>query len=165
MLQYQPIHKGSVGSFHQTDKSVVKSNIELAPVDIEFRVRYAETDAMGVAHHASYIVYFEEGRGAFSRHYAAPYADLEKSGYLLLVTDLSVRYLKAARYDQLLTIRTEMVTLRSRGVTFAYQVIDKTSGDLLVTAQTTHICISKEGTVSRLPAWWLNEFRKNENAT
>lgn len=143
----------------------MKQNINLPPVDIEFRVRYAETDAMGVVHHASYIVYFEEGRGAYTRHYAAPYAELEKSGFILLVTDLSVRYLKAARYDDELIIRTALTSLRSRAVKFEYDVIDKASNDVLVKATSVHICATKNGEVSRLPQWWLDEFRKNENQT
>ncbi len=139
----------------------MKSNIKLAPVDIAFRVRYAETDAMGVVHHASYIVYFEEGRSAFTRHYGAPYSTLEAKGFILLVVDLNVRYKKAAVYDQLLVIRTELVLLKSRAAHFTYQVSEKTSGDLLATAQTKHICATKNGEVSRLPDEWLNQFRKN----
>ncbi|MDQ7035137.1 MAG: thioesterase family protein [Anaerolineae bacterium] len=70
-----------------------------------FHVRYAETDAQGIVHHASYIVYFEEGRSEYIRQRGSSYAEFERSGLYLAVTEINARYIKAARYDDRLTVR------------------------------------------------------------
>ena len=74
----------------------------LEPVDVDLRVRYAETDAQGIVHHASFIVYFEEGRSSFARHYGSSYALLEEMGYMLAVSEVHVRYRVPAKYDWVL---------------------------------------------------------------
>ena len=76
----------------------------MAPTDrfvteITFHVRYAETDAMGIVHHTSYIVYFEEGRSHYARQRGSDYASFERGGHYLAVTEVSARYIKPARYD------------------------------------------------------------------
>ena len=65
-----------------------------------FHVRYAETDSMGVVHHAVYLVWFEEGRSAYIREHGSSYAEIEKSGYFLAAAELNAKYRRAARYDQ-----------------------------------------------------------------
>ena len=122
--------------------------------ETSFNVRYAETDAMGIVHHASHIVYFEEGRSSYARARGASYAEFEKTGHFLVVAEVNARFIKAARYDQRLTVRTWVAELRSRGVTFAYEIVDALTGDLFVTGISKHICINREGRPAPLPSAW-----------
>jgi acyl-CoA thioester hydrolase len=120
-------------------------------VETPIRVRYAETDAMGVVHHASYVVWLEVGRSEWMRRNGSSYADLEASGYHLPVVGLSVRYLAAARYDDLLTLRTWIAEWRSRQVRFGYELTNA-EGRCLVRAETTHVSLGRDGEVVALPA-------------
>jgi acyl-CoA thioester hydrolase len=124
-------------------------------VETTFPVRYAETDAMGIVHHASYIVYFEEGRSAYTRARGRSYADMETDGYFLAVTDVQVRYKQSMRYGQSATVRCWVTDLKSRTITFGYEIIDADSGTVCVTGQTKHVCIDQSGTAVRIPAGWL----------
>lgn len=119
-----------------------------------FRVRYAETDAMGIVHHASYIVYFEEGRSHYARERGYAYSQIEKDGYFLAVTQVNVRYIKPAHYDREITIATWIEQMQSRGMTFSYEITDTERCDLLVTGQTKHICLDKSSKVTRVPNVW-----------
>lgn len=125
-----------------------------------FRVRYAETDAMGIVHHAQYLVYFEEGRSELSRQAGASYAKLEESGVALAVTEAELRYLAPARYDEKITVKTQVERVRSRSVTFAYQVVRTATGEQLVTGRTTLISINREGQITRLPEFWVKTMSK-----
>src|SRR5260370_27209283 len=74
--------------------------------EVSIRVRYAETDRMGLLHHANYLVYFEQGRTELLRAQGLSYRDMEDQGFLLVLTKVAVRYRQPARYDDLLTLRT-----------------------------------------------------------
>lgn len=119
-----------------------------------FHVRYAETDAMGIVHHASYIVYFEEGRSDYLRQRGTSYAEFERQGYFLAVTEVHARYIKAARYDNRLTIRCWVSQARSRTLTFEYEIIHTDTGETMLTGQTKHICINRDGDIQRIPESW-----------
>jgi acyl-CoA thioester hydrolase len=119
-----------------------------------FHVRYAETDQMGIVHHSAYIVWFEEGRSAWSRQVGRPYADFERAGYALAVSEVAARYLAAARYDQEVTVRTCITQVRSRMIRFDYEVLDAERGERLVTGFTTHICLDRQGNPARIPQEW-----------
>jgi acyl-CoA thioester hydrolase len=125
-----------------------------AAVETQIRVRYAETDAMGVVHHASYVVWLEVGRSEWMRRQGRSYADLEASGYHLPVVGLSVRYLAAARYDELLTLKTWVAEAKSRQVRFGYELYRSDGGRPcpIVRGETVHVCLSREGAVVALPA-------------
>lgn len=122
--------------------------------ETSFHVRYAETDAMGIVHHASYVVYFEEGRSEYIRQRGTSYADFERSGFYLAVTELQVRYVKAAHYDDLLTVRCRVKQARSRSLVFDYEILNTASQETLVTATSTHICLNKAGKVAKIPLEW-----------
>ena len=124
-----------------------------------FRVRFAETDQMGVVHHSNYVVYFEAGRIEFTRQAGAPYADLEAQGYSLAVSEVNVRYIAAAHFDQLITVRTWLEEARSRTVAFGYEIVDASSRDLLATGRVKLICIDHAGQVRRIPAGWLETMQ------
>lgn len=119
-----------------------------------FYVRYAETDAMRIVHHSSYIVYFEEGRSDYMRQRGEDYARFEEGGHYLAVTDLAVRYPKAARYGQRLTVRSWIKAIMSRALIFQYEIVDAESGDVHVTGESKHVCINDEGKVTRIPDAW-----------
>lgn len=119
-----------------------------------FYIRYAETDAMGIVHHASYIVYFEEGRTNYARQRGADYASFERSGHYLTVAEVNARYLKPARYGQRLTVRCWIEEMKSRTVTFAYQIMDSETHEMHVTGYSKHVCITHDGQVARLPETW-----------
>lgn len=122
--------------------------------ETSFNVRYAETDAMGIVHHASHIVYFEEGRSSYARARGASYAEFEQTGHYLVVAEVNARFIKAARYDQRLTIRTWISERKSRGVVFEYEIVDAVTHELLVTGISKHICINREGRPAMLPEAW-----------
>lgn len=119
-----------------------------------FHVRYAETDAMGIVHHSAYVIYLEEGRSAYARQRGYPYSQMEDDGVYLAVTEVNLRYLQSARYEQLITVRTWIDQVRSRGMTFGYEIVDTNSGEHLVTGTTKHLCLDRQGKITRLPANW-----------
>ncbi len=119
-----------------------------------FYVRYAETDAMGIVHHASYIVYFEEGRTSYARQRGGDYADFERGGRFLTVTEVHARYIKPAVYGQRLTVRCWIEEMKSRMMTFGYEVVDADTRELHMTGTTRHICITKGGRVTTFPDEW-----------
>src|SRR5690606_10652461 len=88
----------------------------------EIRVRYAESDQMGVAYHANYLVWCEVGRTDLIRQLGMTYAEMERRGVLLAVADAQLRYHASARYDDLVRIVTRLTGVRSRMVTFAYDL-------------------------------------------
>jgi acyl-CoA thioester hydrolase len=124
-----------------------------------FRIRYAETDAMGVTHHANYLVFFEEARSHYSRVRGADYAEFERSGYWLTVAEVHARYLVPTRYAQRITARCWIDDLKSRAVTFDYEIVDFDTGQICVTGYSRHICITRDGRVARIPDNWLAAMR------
>ena len=123
---------------------------------VEVRVRYAETDQMGVVYHANYLIWCEIGRTDLIRQLGTSYAELERDGVALAVIDASVRYHFAARYDDLIRVRTIVTDVRSRTVTFDYRIENATTGIRLASASTTLASINKDGKLVALPG----EIRK-----
>ena len=93
-------------------------------VETEFPVRYAETDAMAVVHHASYIVYFEEARCHYMREQGSEYALVEADGFRLPVTEVHVRYVGSLVYGDRVRVRTWIAENKSRKLTFAYEIMN-----------------------------------------
>jgi acyl-CoA thioester hydrolase, YbgC/YbaW family len=118
---------------------------------IEFRVRYAETDQMGVVYHANYLIWCEIGRTDLIRQLGTSYAELEREGVALAVMDASVRYHSAARYDDLIRVRTVLTDVRSRTVTFGYRIEDASTGVRLASASTTLVSLDRKGKLVALP--------------
>jgi len=128
-----------------------------------FTVRYAETDPMGIVHHKNYITYLEEGRSEYARQRGFPYSQFEAGGFFLLVTEVHIRHIKPARYEQSITVNTWIAEMKSRGMTFAYTVVDTLTGEKLASAQTKHICITKEGQIAKIPQIWRDWHIPDEN--
>jgi len=120
--------------------------------DVEFRVRYAETDQMGVVYHSEYLVWCEVGRTEYIRSLGLPYSEMEKRGALLAVADASLRFHAPARYDDLVRIETTLTRVRSRAVTFEYLIRHVQSGNRLVTARTMLVSLDREGRSAPIPA-------------
>lgn len=118
----------------------------------EVRVRYAETDQMGVVYHANYLVWCEIGRTDFIRQLGTAYAQLERDGVLLAVSDVTMRFHAAARYDDAVVVRTRLTDVRSRAITFAYRIAMADSDQTLVSATTTLVSRSPQGGTISLPA-------------
>jgi len=137
------------------------SNENKRIIETSFHVRYAETDAMGVVHHANYLVYFEEGRSQYMRDIGSDYAHIEASGFQLPVTETGIRYVSSLRYGQLVTVRTWLEENRSRRVTFAYEVMNNKSHKVLVSGFTRHVWTDTSGRVTRMPQQWKKVFESD----
>jgi acyl-CoA thioester hydrolase len=119
---------------------------------VELRVRYGETDQMGVVYHPNYLVWCEIGRTELMRQLGAAYCDIEAGGIRLAVAEATVRYIAPARYDERILVSTTLSELGSRGVTFDYVITHVDSGTRLATARTRLIAIDGRGRVTALPA-------------
>ncbi|HSK77644.1 MAG TPA: thioesterase family protein [Thermoanaerobaculia bacterium] len=127
--------------------------------ETEIEVRYAETDQMGVVHHANYVVWFELARTRLCALSGFHYADIEKMGYLLMVTGVQVSYRRPARYGNTVRVLCWGERLASRGLRFAYEV--RNGDELLVTGATDHVWIeSATGRPCRIPEPLREPFRK-----
>lgn len=115
------------------------------------RVRYAETDQMGVAYYANYLVWFEVGRSQFCNDCGFSYRDMEReTGLFLIVAEASCRYKTPARYEDDLTIRTTISELTRRTIRFSYE-IERADGANIAAGETLHVLINSEGRPSTLP--------------
>ncbi len=121
--------------------------------EIQVRVRYAETDRMGLLHHANYLVYFEQGRTELLRSLGYSYKDLEDQGYLLVLHKLEVRYRSPALYDDLLTVRTTVVRTTVVRIDHRYEVLR--DGTLLAEGSSTLACVDRDGRLQALPEFLM----------
>jgi acyl-CoA thioester hydrolase len=110
-----------------------------------FRVRYAETDQMGVVHHANYLIYLEESRTRFMAELGCSYAELERSGWLLPVRRAELRYRAPARYDEELVVRTRVERLRGASVTFSSDIVRASDGAPIASGEIELACIDSRG--------------------
>lgn len=117
----------------------------------ELRVRYAETDQMGVVYHANYLVWCEIGRTDYIRHAGRSYADLEREGVKLAVSDAGLRFHASARYDDAIRVYTALTHVGSRGMTFSYRIVRTDEDLLLVSATTSLVCLNAAGRLATLP--------------
>jgi acyl-CoA thioester hydrolase len=125
-------------------------------VDVDIRVRYAETDQMGVAYYANYLVWFEVGRSEFCRERGFRYLDLEALGYKLVVVDVHCRYRSSARYDETVVVRTRLKDANRRMITFRYQILRKDQQEeVIAEGETQHICVDSKGKTKSLPGKFL----------
>ena len=120
-------------------------------VETTFYVRYAETDQMGIVHHSHYVVWMEEGRSEYMRRNGLDYVAIEQSGLALAVTEVNVRYLAPAHYNERVTVRTRIDSLRSRALTFGYEIINADTRQRLATGSVKLMLIDRQGQVVSLP--------------
>ena len=120
-------------------------------IESTLRVRYAETDAMGVVYHTNFLIWFEIGRGDYFRALGQDYGAWEQEGLFLPVSEAYARYHAATRYGELVTVRTWLQQVRSRSLTFGYAARRTADQKRLATGWTKHICADREGRARRLP--------------
>jgi acyl-CoA thioester hydrolase len=128
----------------------------MGSVEVDIRVRYAETDQMGVAYYANYLIWFEVGRTELCRNKGFRYKDLEELGYRLVVTEVYCKYRNSARYDEIVTVRTHLKEINKRRITFGYQILRKEGEELIAEGETRHICVDSNGKTKSLPEKFLN---------
>lgn len=127
--------------------------------ETEIEVRYAETDQMGVVHHANYVIWFELARTRLCALSGFHYAEIEAMGYLLMVTGVEARYRQPARYGETVRVVCWGERLASRGIRFAYEV--RRGDDLLATGATDHIWVERAtGRPARTPEAVRASFRR-----
>jgi acyl-CoA thioester hydrolase len=126
------------------------------------RVRYGETDQMGVVYHPNYLVWCEVGRTELMRELGCTYSEIEKTGIRLAVAEASLRYARAAVYDDDIHVVTRIDAAQSRTITFSYEISRERDGgrELLATAITKLIAIDETGATRRLPQHLLERFRE-----
>ncbi len=123
-----------------------------------FRVRYAETDQMGMVYYANYLIWMEIGRTDFCRECGFTYRDLEhEEQAYLTVAEATCRYLAPARYDDTVVVETEMVRARNRIVEFVYRI--KSGATLLAEGRTIHVVIGADGKPRSMPHRYLERLK------
>lgn len=126
------------------------------------RVRYGETDQMGFAYHAHYLVWLDIGRTDFIRQLGVSYAELEKTGLLLAVSEAQVRYAAPARYDDVIRIECWVDRVQSRSITFGYEITraEPEPEQRLATATVKLVSLDRNGCLRTLPPEVLARFRE-----
>ena len=123
------------------------------------RVRYAETDQMGVVYHGNYFTWFEVGRVDFCRQLGFEYKQMElQDDSFIVVADAHCRYKQPARFDEVLVIRTKILASQRRTVKFGYEVVNHETKELLATGETTHVFCDKQGRPKSLPEKYRKYF-------
>jgi acyl-CoA thioester hydrolase len=125
--------------------------------EVRLRVRYAETDQMGVAYHSNYVIWFEVGRVELLRQLGFRYRDMEREDDChIAVVDLRCRYKAPAMYDDEILVRTQLKNVRESLLHFAYDILRADDGKLLAEGETTHIVVNRDFERTPLPTKYLN---------
>ena len=121
----------------------------------EIRVRYAETDRMGLLHHANYLVYFEQARTELLRQQGLTYRDMEDQGFFLVITNVEVKYKSPAKYDDVLSIQTTVARTTPVRIEHTYEVT--CDGRRVAEGKTTLACVDRAGKLQALPQWFQDK--------
>jgi len=128
--------------------------------DCRVRVRYAETDRMGVAYYANYFIWFEVGRSAYCHQRGFSYAEMEaESSCLLMVTQAACRYRSSVTYEDELIVRTWVKDLRRRGMVFAYCILRASDDQLVADGETQHLVVDRSGKPRSMPERYYHLLR------
>lgn len=126
---------------------------------LKLRVRFAETDAMGVAHHSAYVAWLEAARVEWLRERGVLYSDIEASGTNLAVSALSIHYRAGVRFDDEIEIDTTLTEARSRRFRYEYTLIRVSDGSKVAEAETVHTPTDRRGRAVRLAAEWMEKLK------
>jgi acyl-CoA thioester hydrolase len=138
----------------------MNSNHPRAVNETRLRVRYAETDQMGVVYHSNHFVWFEVGRVELLRQLGFSYRDMEnEDNRFIAVAEAKCRYRAPARYDEEIVVRTELLNVRDSVVHFGYELRRAADGALLAEGETTHIVTDADMKIAVLPDKYLTVFR------
>jgi len=135
-----------------------------ATVRTRLRVRYPETDHMGVVHHTHYLTWFEVGRTEFMRERGRTYADMERAGIFMPVAGAECRYLSPARYDEEIEIETRVASASRIRVEFAYVATRVADGRLLASGRTIHVATTPAGAPRRMPQEYVDALTGEHGA-
>ncbi|NLC71850.1 MAG: acyl-CoA thioesterase [Desulfuromonadaceae bacterium] len=124
-------------------------------------VRYAETDAQGVVHHANYLTWFEEGRSELLRQKGMHYSDIERAGFFVVVAHAAINYRAPAFYEDRVTVTTSLEKIHRRILEFAYRAVNQ-DGMLLAEGRTVHVVIGKDRRPTSLPPEWMERLSAPE---
>ncbi len=127
-------------------------------IEIEEKVRYSETDQMGVAHNKNYFEWFEIGRTEFCRQKKIPYKSIEERGFYLVVVESFCRYKKALRYDDTFFIQVSLQEITSKKVVFSYQILSENKNQIMAKGYTTHIVTNAKSVVCKFPDDIINKL-------
>jgi acyl-CoA thioester hydrolase len=128
--------------------------------EVKLRVRYAETDQMGVVYHANHLVWFEVGRVEFFRSLGFSYQEMEhKDNCYIVVVEARCRYKAPARYDDEVLVRTSLKNVRESVVHFSYELVRANDGTLLAEGETTHVVTDAEMKRRSIPEKYMQMFR------
>lgn len=127
------------------------SGLRVSEHEVEIRVRYQETDAMGLLHHANYLTYFEIGRTELLRANGGNYRKMEEEGLFVVVIRAECHYRRPARYDDLLRLRTRVQRITPAKIEHEYTVYR--DSELLATGHTTLAVVNRAGQIVRVPDW------------
>lgn len=116
-----------------------------------YRVIYGDTDQMGVVYYANYLKWFEIGRTELLRQIGMPYNSIEEKGLRFPVTEVSCRYFRPSRYDDVIAIETSLSSLGRATLTFRYRLLRKEDGVLIASGWTKHACVDEKGEVTKIP--------------
>jgi acyl-CoA thioester hydrolase len=129
--------------------------------ETRLRVRYAETDQMGVVYHANHLIWFEVGRVELMRQMGFAYRDMEREdGRFIAVAQATCRYRAPAYYDEEIVVRTKLKTVRESVIVFSYELTKADGGKLVADGETTHIVTDSNMKVAELPAKYIAAFRE-----
>jgi len=138
----------------------MNSNNHHAVNETRLRVRYAETDQMGVVYHSNHLIWFEVGRVELMRQMGFSYRDMEREdGRFIAVAEARCRYRAPVFYDEEVVVRTRLKTVRESVIIFSYELTRATDGALLAEGETTHIVTDSKMKIAALPEKYLREFR------
>jgi acyl-CoA thioester hydrolase len=124
-----------------------------------YRVIYGDTDQMGVVYYANYLRWFERGRSEFLRQIGCSYAEIEGRGYHFPVTEVSCRYFKSVRYDEVITIETRLTAIGRATLHFGYRISREGKDTALAIGSTQHACLDTAGQIARIPAELARRLR------
>lgn len=128
--------------------------------ETRLRVRYAETDQMGVVYHSNHLIWFEVGRVELMRQMGFSYRDMERQdGCFIAVAEVKCRYRAPVFYDEEVIVRTRLKTVKESVIVFSYELARAESGALLAEGETTHIVTNSKMKVAALPDRYLTVFR------
>jgi acyl-CoA thioester hydrolase len=138
----------------------MKSNSHHVVNETKLRVRYAETDQMGVVYHSNHLIWFEVGRVELMRQMGFSYRDMEREdGRFIAVVEVKCRYRAPVHYDEEVLVRTKLKAVRESVIIFQYELTQAETGALLAEGETAHIVTDSNMKVSSLPQKYLHVFR------
>jgi acyl-CoA thioester hydrolase len=136
------------------------SGTDLGTNETRLRVRYAETDQMGVVYHSNHLIWFEVGRVELLRQMGFSYRDMEREdGRFIAVAEATCRYRAPAYYDEEVVVRTTLKTVRESVIIFSYELTKAEGGKLIAEGETTHIVTDSNMKVAALPEKYFTAFR------